>query len=150
MRQQTIVIWQNDYNLGVEEIDGQHQYLIELINLLWHGIVQRASQNALLSIMTELERYTVIHFTAEELFMHAIGYPEFEAHRELHKQFTSFIDEHKRKISSGEEVGLDVLHYLKDWLINHILKVDRAYAVFLEEKTAPQSFFQRFFRRFGS
>lgn len=148
-QQEKMVSWSSDYNLGLEEIDGQHRYLIDLINELWHGIVHRAHLDDLMFVMTELERYTVNHFTAEEVFMRAVDYPDFEAHRKSHRYFTVFIAEHKQKISRGESVSLEVLHYLKDWLVNHILKDDKSYASFYEAKKAPRSIFERLFGRFG-
>ena len=70
-----LIRWRAQYNLGLDEIDAQHQSLLELINKAWRAIVRRSDPSVVLAVIDELERYTLAHFTAEETFMRVTGYP---------------------------------------------------------------------------
>ena len=37
-----LIRWRAQYNLGLDEIDAQHQSLLELINKAWRAIVRRS------------------------------------------------------------------------------------------------------------
>ena len=39
----SLVTWQDDYALGLEEIDAQHKTLFDIMNRLWAGIVSNAA-----------------------------------------------------------------------------------------------------------
>ena len=92
-------------------------------------------QSELFSVsLDELERYTVTHFTAEEAFMRSHGYSNFEAHKKQHDQFISRVRSERQSIEAGGPVSLDMINFLKDWLINHILVQDKAYAAEFKNK----------------
>ena len=123
-----LVKWDASYDLGVEVIDLQHRRLIDLLNQVWEGIVQRADLDQTLNILEELEEYTVEHFTAEELYMWEINYPGFNAHTRMHREFVARIATEKQAVMNGGQLSLNLLHFLRDWLIKHIIVQDRSYA----------------------
>ena len=47
--------WDDNYSVGVAEIDQQHQRLIGLINELHEAMTQGSSRNALVSAIDELD-----------------------------------------------------------------------------------------------
>ena len=141
--------WSDTYNLGLEEIDEQHRSLLDLINKIWQSIVDRSDRDVVFVLVEELERYTLAHFAAEETFMRVTEYPDFPAHKIEHQNFVSRIaDEKKRALQAGS-LSLDLMHFLRDWLVEHILVCDRAYADFTRKsKSGEGSVLGRFFRRF--
>lgn len=144
-----IVDWQNAYSLGMPEIDEQHKALFELINELWGAIVKRASIENQMLVIEGLERYTIAHFTAEETFMRAIKYSKFDVHKQMHDQFIQRIADEKTRLLNGHGFSLDVLYFLKDWLVNHILVSDQDYAHFSHAMAqSSTSFLARFFSGF--
>jgi hemerythrin-like metal-binding protein len=76
-----------------------------------------------------LKKYVQLHFTTEERLLKGIGYDELDAHVAQHRRLA---EEAKaleaRWRSGGRGVGMEVLAFLKDWLVNHIQKVDKRYS----------------------
>jgi hemerythrin-like metal-binding protein len=145
---QQLVAWSDEFSLNTPEIDQQHQQLIELINQIWIATIdQQHNKLETLRIVYALERYTVTHFTAEEIFMREIGYPKFAAHKQAHDHFVARIRLEKARVAAGERLNLDIVHYLKDWLINHILVADKEYTTEYAKRAAPATLLGKFFRK---
>ena len=83
------VIWKDEYNLGIEKVDRQHQHLFEIIN----KIVDRSgpSEDTELACETimEMVNYAKEHFTDEEILMQQYDYPNLEAHKKEHNYFNT-------------------------------------------------------------
>lgn len=144
---ESLVSWSDAYSLGLPEIDDQHKVLIDLINQLWAAIIKRATPAETLVLVEELEKYTISHFGAEETFMRITGYPEFDRHKKFHDEFVARIASEKKVIQAGGHLSLELLKFLRDWLINHILVADKAYAEAHRRKNEPQSILGRFFKK---
>lgn len=160
---EALVNWKAEYNLGVEEIDRQHRALVELLNKAWEGIVFRADKDVILELVEQLERYTIAHFTAEEVYMLAIHYPNLEDHRLTHQKFIARIEAEKKRAVAGGELSLGLVNFLKQWLLEHILGADKAFAEYAnqiqvirkddlaeinKEKEKANSLLKRIFGRF--
>lgn len=145
----SVVAWSNAYALGLEEIDDQHKALFDLINKLWEHLVARSPQAKVLATLEQLEHYTLSHFTAEETFMRVTGYAGFEPHKAAHAKFVARIAQEKAAIKAGQDLSFDVLTFLKDWLVDHILVADKAYADVHKSHSGQRSFWGRFFGRKG-
>lgn len=151
MTTETFFVWGPAYSIGLLEIDEQHQTLFGIMNELWTAIIRRAERTEMDHILGELEHYTVSHFAAEEDFMQATSYQQFDEHKAQHQLFIDRISEARAAVARGETVGLQLLHFLKDWLVGHIQVQDRAYAVNFVELQSPArrpSLLGRFFSRF--
>lgn len=159
----TLVTWSSEYNLGVEEIDEQHRSLVDLVNQVWAGIVSRSERGKVLELMLRLEQYTVAHFAAEEAYMEAIGYPGLDAHKQVHQQFIARVDAEKQAVLKGGQLTLGLVEFLKQWLLDHILGLDKAAAEYAKQaqqarakeqalsaqaSEEPESILKRIFSRF--
>jgi hemerythrin-like metal-binding protein len=143
----SLVTWSDEFNLGMDEIDAQHRVLIDLINDVWVAVVKKPDRDEALRVLEELEKYTITHFTAEEIFMREIGYQNFDQHKEEHTKFVARVAEEKAKVVAGGPVTLGIIHFLKDWLINHILVADKEYALEYKKRSEPTSVLGKFFKR---
>lgn len=125
-----LVPWHEDYGLGLDQIDEQHQHLFALMNQVWEAVFSFATETAGITsrLVLELEQYAQAHFAEEEAFMRETGYPRLDSHRKAHAAFVARIHEEKEAILAGNRVSLDLLLFLRDWLISHILVADRDYA----------------------
>lgn len=148
-RNTTLVTWQDSYALGLEEIDDQHKMLFDIMNRLWSAILQKAEGQVIAGILEDLERYTVLHFTEEETFMRSIAYPDFDAHIAYHRKFVRHLLEEKAAAHAGQQVSLELIHFLRDWLVNHILVEDKRYAAQFNTEKRSASLLGRFFARLG-
>jgi hemerythrin len=67
--------------------------------------------------------------------MQECSYPEYEHHRKLHKKFLKQVLEMEGGHNQGSPNGnLDLVNFLRDWIIHHILTADRKYGPFFNEK----------------
>lgn len=126
------MLWSEALELGIPSIDAQHHWLVNTTNTLHDELEKSAPDTQIIGRTLEiLVNYTMNHFILEEDLFLRLGYPESAAHREEHNAFTAKIMQLLLKFEDGENVGLDTLDLLKDWLQHHILKVDKAYVPFL-------------------
>ena len=136
----TFMPWTPDLALGVEEIDSQHQELVRLTNAL-HDEISSASphRETIHGILEGLVDYTHNHFIVEEVLFQQHDYPETPAHQAQHNRFTGTAMDLLMRFEDGEEVSIEALEFLKDWLVHHICKVDRAYLPFFRAAFAQQA-----------
>ena len=145
---EALIKWSDTYNLGLKEIDEQHKSLLDLINKIWQSIIDRNEKDVVFGLVEELERYTLAHFAAEETFMRVTDYPDFVAHKREHQELVSRVAEEKKRAIQVGSLSLDLMHFLRDWLVGHILVSDKAYANFTQKKKSRESsLLGRFFRR---
>lgn len=117
--------WSTEYNIGLEPIDTQHQKLVEILNNL-NEIKREKDMESLIRIFHDLICYSRIHFFDEEEIMKKINYPKYVEHKEEHKFFIDKLEEINKEIyEKNVYISLSMRIFLKDWLINHILKTDR-------------------------
>ena len=132
---QHFVEWKDEYSVGVDSLDDDHRKLLNLINNLQTAVRYRTGKTFEKESLDEVIAYTKYHFEREEKMMLETGYPDIEAHKEVHRAMIAKIDEflidyEKRGYEALEEVAL----YLKDWLINHINGTDQEYSALFKEK----------------
>lgn len=100
-----------------------------------------------IKLIEELEHYTLSHFTAEETFMRVTNYPAFAEHKRSHDAFVDRVNREKMAVvTGGKGFSVDLVHYLKDWLVEHILVSDKGYARSQGKGGGLGGFFTRFFR----
>lgn len=127
--------WNNDFSLGIEEIDKQHHELINLINEL-HDAMKVGQGNAVVKdIIAKLEKYTIEHFGTEEKYFDQFKYSGTQQHKNEHHKFTEEVADFRQKFENGQVLlSLKLINFLKDWLVSHIQGSDKKYAPFLKEK----------------
>ena len=121
--------WEEKYSVKVQEMDDQHKRLFELINQL-HDAMQSGKGNALLTeIVKGLKDYSITHFSAEEKYMEKIKYSGLAEQKEQHRTFIKKVEEYEQQVSLGKlSLSIEVLTFLRDWLVNHIQRVDKKYS----------------------
>lgn len=123
--------WTDDFNVGIPEIDEQHKALLEFINVIHSAILERKGTAVCAGVLDELVDYTRIHFGLEQSLMRIGNYPEYETHCAQHRKFVNDIESLQGKIHSGKAaISFELLHFLRTWLIRHILGEDKKYAAF--------------------
>ena len=129
-----LVQWTPSLETGISLIDDQHRTLCSLINALHRAMREHESDNVLEKLLVELKNYTVTHFSTEEqIFTHST-YPSTREHVEIHKKFVSRIQEFSDDLTSGRaKVSMDLLSFLKDWLLKHIQGTDQTYVAHVKK-----------------
>jgi hemerythrin-like metal-binding protein len=132
-----LVPWNESYAFAIDEIDEQHKRLVDLINRLHSAMRNRSSQTVLASILDELIQYTEYHFQNEEEIMASAEYADLDAHKEVHRKLVGEVLAFKNRFTAGEAtVSMEMMRFLKDWLLNHIHKVDRKYVPVVKSESA--------------
>ncbi|UZP67265.1 bacteriohemerythrin [Desulfovibrio mangrovi] len=127
--------WTDDLALNIKSIDDQHKRLVQLINSLHRAMKERRSKEHLIKIVDELKNYTVTHFKFEEDLFAKHRYPETPDHIRQHEKFVEKVLDFEEGLKSGKlTVTMDVMRFLKEWLMKHINGTDRRYTPFLREK----------------
>jgi hemerythrin len=120
--------WQNNFSIGIPEIDQQHKQLCEKIDNLQDACSQGKGADEALKVLDFLESYTIKHFADEEKFQLKINYPNYQQHKKLHTDFISQISILKKDmIASGATLPMviQINQIISNWLINHIMRVDK-------------------------
>lgn len=129
------ISWKNEFSVNVPKIDKQHKKLIAMVNELSDAIEQEKSDSILVEIISRLSLYAITHFSDEERFMERYGYTELPSHKEEHIAFIEQIETFKKQLSSDPSIlAREVLIYLMNWLVNHIMTIDQKYAQFFAEQ----------------
>lgn len=117
--------WQDKYNIGVSDMDKEHQVLLGKINKL---ITAMNDNQGVLEVFTELKNFTLTHFAHEEKYMIETQYHAYESHKEVHNKLVSNVLEFEKQIKNNSYNKYQLASFLKNWLFTHILGVDSQYA----------------------
>ena len=123
-------VWSDKLATGIDEVDGQHQRLVQLINEIGSLCTLGADSTQIKPVLDELVRYTVYHFDTEERMMRQ--YEVSAAHQESHlkahdnfrKQVTLAIGIIQTAPQNSMHLLAQLLEYLAHWLLQHIMVVD--------------------------
>lgn len=124
--------WDENYSVGVEELDEQHKQLFRMLDDLFDSVDTAVDSQTVSDVLAGLREYALVHFETEERYMSECGYPDLENHKWEHEQFRKKIDD----LCSGgaarlEQVLTDMLDYLYGWLTTHTISYDKEYAPFV-------------------
>ena len=119
--------WTDTLATGIRQIDLQHQELIELINALDEAHATGQRQAALDEVLPKLSAYVLFHFATEEDMMTRTMGEHATRHRHQHQVFTDRVDALRQV--PAESIDLtELITYLRQWLIQHIMKTDHELA----------------------
>ncbi len=124
MKRPETIKWQKEYEIGIKEVDEQHQRLFALVNKLIEARKELVTQEELEYIIRELIDYTQYHFSTEEMLFKDL-LPISKEHRKEHIKFTISIMKYNILFLEGKEhIDSNILFFLVNWLKNHVLKMD--------------------------
>jgi len=137
----SLIQWDQSYSVKVPEFDEDHRTIFALINKLHEAMSQGCGRAILGGVFDELVDYTMRHFAAEErlLEMHD-DYPEIDTHKAAHEKFRQQVVDLRRQYDAGAlHISVEVALFLKSWLKNHILTMDKRYGDFLAGRHHPSA-----------
>lgn len=125
--------WTSGLEVGVDEIDEQHQELFRRAERLIHAL-KAGDRGEVEPLLSYLSDYVLSHFDCEERWMEQVEYPGLEAHRDAHRRFKDDFQEMAREYRRKGPtplVALTIHNWLADWLRQHIGGSDVALARWL-------------------
>lgn len=126
--------WQEEYNIGVEEIDKEHRRLFKIINKLMTASSENGDnyQRTCQEGIKFFRGHTLKHFADEELYMATMGYEGLERHKKIHKGFREdtlpALEQELEQDGYSQEAIEHFLGVCTGWLIGHTLTEDQAIA----------------------
>ncbi|NCB76991.1 MAG: bacteriohemerythrin [Negativicutes bacterium] len=122
--------WKEEYEVGVAEIDEQHQKLIDIANRVYELMRNELAldkYDQIVEILQELKEYTVYHFHFEEGLMQKARYKKRFSHKILHQNFLAQVEAvDLSAVDENQEAYLvQIMDFIANWLIDHIVGEDK-------------------------
>jgi hemerythrin len=123
-------------SVGVAILDKDHRKLVDMINDLYDSIQEGRGKDVVGKFLEGLISYTEEHFRREEKMFMKSEYPDVSRHMALHdamsKQVAIIQENYKNEEAST--LSMEVMNFIKNWLINHIMGTDMNYSPYLNGK----------------
>lgn len=133
------IYWDETYNIGIKEIDDQHQRLFEILQDLNLAMMKGRAKYHIQETLSQLADYTYYHFDFEEQIMEKFKYPRMGGHVEEHQRFRKELATQILKFNEGNTlVNVDTYMQIRDWILSHVTDhtqgYDQALGHFLRQK----------------
>jgi hemerythrin len=120
--------WNDQYSVGVAEIDAQHKELFAVINELVGYVNDPIKPGQVNQIMDQLINYKKLHFATEEKYFRQFNFSGRVEHEAEHRGFEKKIEEIVGQYGNKPvEMSFVLVDFLEDWLISHLLTMDQKY-----------------------
>ena len=123
--------WKENFKIGVDIIDSEHEKLFKIINKLFKFKEKgMATHWACQEGIKFFKKHAFEHFIDEEKYMASINYELFEHHRRLHKGFREItLPALELELEQNKYSADSVEHFFgvcAGWLIGHTMTEDLA------------------------
>lgn len=124
--------WSDQLSINNFSVDTEHKNLVNIINNLHEAMGKGEGHKVVGRILEKLVLYTKTHFKNEEKLMEKSGYPGLAVHRTEHQKFVEEIQTLQENFKKGSiTITINLLNYLKDWLVDHIQGSDKKFGEML-------------------
>ena len=119
------LVWREQLSVGNDSIDSDHKHLIEIVNLAEHSLLAK-SRAELTSVLAQLLQYSKVHFSREEKFASAVGYPDVEVMHASHEALIEKLQQITQELDGNLKTSVveGFVTFLREWLVNHVIKED--------------------------
>ena len=128
-----LIEWSDALDLDLAEINRQHQTLLHLINELYYLLNNNYGLASIKRVVQGLIDYTANHFKYEETLFEQFGYHQDKQHIGAHHKLVGQVLSFQKRVEAGEDIGDELMNFLKNWLSQHIQKEDKAYVSCFKE-----------------
>ena len=128
-----LLVWNENFSVGIREFDQHHKILFEMINSLIIAKEKDSSSWVIASTLEQLETYTIFHFAAEESMMKHFGFDGYETHQAEHEALLTQVKDMRKRYTEDESVSIDeLLEFVAAWVLDHTMGMDKLYGPFLQ------------------
>jgi hemerythrin len=125
MNEMKLIEWRDEFKIGIDEVDFEHQELIDLINVSFSEADKKESNMVILYFLGDIYSKISAHFALEEKHMKELGYDQYEDHKQDHERLLddimNIMDDYR------ETANLDKKEFgerLSDWFTQHFKTKD--------------------------
>lgn len=127
--------WKEEYNTGVNFIDEQHKYFLNIVRDLQEFIDNGICMDSASKIFFSLVHYAEHYLIQEEIYFKDYHFPSTNEHKELHAAFINRVIQFKTDFEKDiAQTCQSMQEYLAEWFENHILKYDKEAIEYLRGK----------------
>lgn len=126
-------VWKEEYNIGVEIIDKEHQRLFKIIDKLLAVHQEEQEEKSRWACQEGIKYFkghALKHFEDEEKYMETVNYTGRGRHRSIHENFKNNIlpalESELRQTDFSQDAMSHFLAVCSGWLIGHTLTEDMA------------------------
>ena len=128
------ISWDDSLDVDVEEINDDHQKLVNLFNILSQAVEQGSSMDYVDAVLEELITCTIWHFRHEERLMVRYGYDAMELHKAEHNDLIEGVRAMQQMLRDENRLPTsEDFEYLAEWLTRHIVGQDMRLGFYLAE-----------------
>lgn len=133
------IIWRKGMSVGNNLIDHDHHFMINFINTVELVLQEPVDKEMLMEVLEQLHEYSIGHFRREESIQRKIEYPQSLHHKNSHTTLLTDLEKLRKEIEetkSTEEIAgrsEEIIFFLRNWLINHVLNEDMKLKSYLEK-----------------
>jgi hemerythrin len=126
-RRDKLIEWGASLDLNIGEINRQHQTLVHLVNELNYLLHHQYGMASIKRVVQGLIDYTANHFEYEETLFKQFAYEQETEHVKSHRTLVQQVLDFQQRVERGENIGNELMQFLKNWLTIHIQQEDRGY-----------------------
>lgn len=132
MSEEKMMDWDPKFSVDIEEIDVHQQKMFVLFNQLIELKENKKDAKECINLISEINDEAKLYFSTEEKILRLNKYPDFQTHSKAHREFTKRSISLRREISEDiNNLTIDVIVELRQWLIDHIQSFDSLYIPFI-------------------
>jgi hemerythrin len=130
----SLLTWHHKYAVGVKALDHHRNIFIDVLNELHAAMMRGKAQSVTGPLLLKLKDHAQNHHSTEERILESAKYPGLFQHRERHREFARKLEEFERRHKQSDStMYVQLLHFLRDWLDDHMLKEDQHFRPCLNE-----------------
>lgn len=119
--------WEKKFEIGIKDIDHQHQWIFGFCNALEKQLRDHADDVDIEHLLTSLAEYADKHFQYEEHCMtkwHCLAAATNECeHRNFLDAYQNFMERYERE-GHSIQLAWKIHDMVEQWIVNHICKID--------------------------
>ncbi len=124
--------WNKKLSVDIQEIDELQKKMFALLNVLMDMKTMDTEAKECSNMVAEINEYSRYYFSKEEEYLRACGYPELASHAKEHRRFIKTTISLRRQVADDKNnLSYEIIHQLRDWLIEHITAHDLMYVPFI-------------------
>lgn len=121
-----LIEWREEFRIGIDAVDHEHQQLIELINRAHKSIEVDAPRDVVELFLGEIFSKIAAHFALEESVMRRSNYDQYLEHKQDHEVLLDDILDIITEFDGGgfDQMSEKLSHRLRDWFVGHFKSKD--------------------------
>ena len=131
----TLIRWQDSFNLGIPEIDLEHEELVDLINVVHARSADPNGRTGIDDALGQIVARVSAHFANEERTMLALEFAEYWTHKDHHDQLLDQLSGIIAQYEVKRDLDADTLSQrLESWFIVHFRTFDARFHRFAHDR----------------